>query len=130
MSANIFACTNQEPASYRMYKTCLTIHVPQANLSSDAPKSIMKRSVNRTKFQRDDFETNNRFELGDYDANLIQGLLARGNAGKTVKTGSSSEELKYTPRYSKDFGTFECFAQNPVGSQTEPCIIKVQRASE
>ncbi|BES90971.1 CD80-like C2-set immunoglobulin domain [Nesidiocoris tenuis] len=48
--------------------------------------------------------------------------------GAWVKSHDSVSVLPYTPIQDRDFGTLACWAENPVGQQTRPCVIHLVRA--
>lgn len=34
-------------------------------------------------------------------------------------------ELIYTPKGERDYGTLACWGKNPIGKQTEPCLFQI-----
>lgn len=34
-------------------------------------------------------------------------------------------ELIYTPKGERDYGTLACWAKNPIGKQMEPCLFQI-----
>lgn len=56
-------------------------------------------------------------------------LLNLTSGHRSIKEGSVSV-LRYTPRNHLDFGTLLCWATNPLGVQSQPCVYHFYTAGK